>query len=902
MIACLGSTASADVINVPDDYPTIQQAIDAAVNGDEIIVARGTYVEDIDFLSKDIIVRSTEPTDPDVVAATVIDGDNDPQNPGTVVTLSAGTITGFTITGGYGNSGKNPGGAAGGVFATDSSTVTYNVIADNFAPGSGGGIYARDNAIVANNSILANQCTDRGGGAWLLWNVVFTNNIVANNQAIEQFAGGVFAAGDVRITNCLIDGNQANTNDEGGGVWLSGDSVLEGCMISNNSASAGSGVLAYDRSIVRNNIITGNSGGGQAVRLRDGSNENFVLFTGNIVADNIGTGVRASGHAVVHTNVIKGNLGGVGSVGGATVTGSALFANNTVLSNSGSVIGGVFCNNGATVVNNIVAFAVSGGGILKPANFVGLEDYNCVFGNVGGDFSNDNGADDTPGPHDILEDPRLAFLDHHLMPDSPCIDAGIGDLAFDILSSSDIDSQRRVQSCNVDIGADEFPGPFTAVLTVASSLPTGEVEVNLPDCNRDSEGFGQFNRFYTGSKLVTLTVLDTRGFDRWVINGADQPKGEPSVTVDMSDDTFAGAVYSVIQVPKNSPTIQDAINAATEGTVIIVDEGTYVEDIDFLGKSITVRSTDPMDWDVVAGTIIDGSKPATTTVTFNAGEIAGFTIRNGHRGVLAEGDAVVRRCIITQNGDSHGAGINARESSVVANNIITFNGSDQRAGGVEAGLFVTVTNNVIAFNSAQSLGGGIYVGSSTGTVLGNTVVANAAFESGGGIYVRDSAQEHPLIENNIIAFSTFGGGIDADFNAITDYNCVYGNTGGDYVGPQGPGPNDVNKDPLLDVDGIHLLPDSPCIDAGDPDFVPTEDETDIDGDPRVIGDRVDIGADESRRLGDLNGDGVVGAADLLILLASWGECPDLPETCPADLDGDGNVGAADLLILLANWG
>ncbi len=55
-------------------------------------------------------------------------------------------------------------------------------------------------------------------------------------------------------------------------------------------------------------------------------------------------------------------------------------------------------------------------------------------------------------------------------------------------------------------------------------------------------------------------------------------------------------------------------------------------------------------------------------------------------------------------------------------------------------------------------------------------------------------------------------------------------------------------------------------------------------------------------IGDIDGDGVVGVADLLILLGSWGPCPDLPETCPADLDLDGNVGVADLLILLGNWG
>ncbi len=53
--------------------------------------------------------------------------------------------------------------------------------------------------------------------------------------------------------------------------------------------------------------------------------------------------------------------------------------------------------------------------------------------------------------------------------------------------------------------------------------------------------------------------------------------------------------------------------------------------------------------------------------------------------------------------------------------------------------------------------------------------------------------------------------------------------------------------------------------------------------------------------GDLNGDGTVGAADLAILLGSWGPCGDCGD-CPADLDGDCTVGAADLAMLLGNWG
>ncbi|MEE8156175.1 MAG: hypothetical protein V3T53_14575 [Phycisphaerales bacterium] len=54
-------------------------------------------------------------------------------------------------------------------------------------------------------------------------------------------------------------------------------------------------------------------------------------------------------------------------------------------------------------------------------------------------------------------------------------------------------------------------------------------------------------------------------------------------------------------------------------------------------------------------------------------------------------------------------------------------------------------------------------------------------------------------------------------------------------------------------------------------------------------------------LGDLNGDEIVGAGDLLILLANWGRCADCDD-CNADIDGNCTVGASDLLILLSNWG
>ena len=70
-LAIISSVGFSKTIHVPDDYPAIQQAIDAAVQSDIIIVRQGTYVENIDFLGKAVIVISE--LGPEV---TVIDGEN----------------------------------------------------------------------------------------------------------------------------------------------------------------------------------------------------------------------------------------------------------------------------------------------------------------------------------------------------------------------------------------------------------------------------------------------------------------------------------------------------------------------------------------------------------------------------------------------------------------------------------------------------------------------------------------------------------------------------------------------------------------------------------------------------------------------------------------------------------
>src|SRR5262245_39030996 len=132
----------ATVIQVPADYPTIQDAIDASASGDTILVAPGTYVENIDFLGKAITVQSTSGA-----ALTTIDGSFG----GSVVTFESGeplqaVLDGFTIKNGWGRSLPGKGQVGGGIYCSGASpTIRNNVITTHHSFAHidrGGGLYA----------------------------------------------------------------------------------------------------------------------------------------------------------------------------------------------------------------------------------------------------------------------------------------------------------------------------------------------------------------------------------------------------------------------------------------------------------------------------------------------------------------------------------------------------------------------------------------------------------------------------------------------------------------------------------------------------------------------------------------------------------------------------------------
>jgi len=212
-------TVSATIINVPDDFLHIQEAIDNSADGDTVLLQPGIYVENLNFNGNNIVLGSLFLITGDVsfISSTIIDGNQS----GPVVSFengedSAAVITGFTLRHGYSRNG-------GGIYCLHSNPVINNNIINGNSAHSGGGIYCYNSRPTINNNTICDNVAVGyaavGGGIYISLNSfpIIINSIFWGNSATETGDEIFVYGGSPEITYYDIEGGwngEGNIDDD----------------------------------------------------------------------------------------------------------------------------------------------------------------------------------------------------------------------------------------------------------------------------------------------------------------------------------------------------------------------------------------------------------------------------------------------------------------------------------------------------------------------------------------------------------------------------------------------------------------------------------------------------------------------------------------------------------------
>ncbi len=728
-------------------------------------------------------------------------------------------------------------------------------------------------ATAATNILDAITAATEPGASVLVTNGTYPPIVWTNGPAQGSDFLSVRSVNGPRFT--VINGGHTNRC-----VYLGGSTTLSGFTLTNGVADYGGGAAS---STLTNCVLASNSatgmygyGGGAAY-----CTLNNCTLTGNLATGTYGTGGGASGGTLNNCTLSGNSANGGGGASYGTLN------NCTLIGNSGANSGG---GASACTLNNCISyFNTSTNGANYGSSTL---NYCCTT------------PQPTNGLGNISLDPRLAGASH-LSAGSPC--RGAGNAAY--ASGADIDGEAWASPPS--IGCDEYhPGAVTGPLSVGITASFTTVTIGFAVQfaalieGRTAASSWDFGDGFTPTNQPYASHAWTALGDYPVVLRAYNESQPGGISATVTVHVITPPVHYVAASSANpvapytswaaaAITIQDAVGAATvPGAMVLVTNGIYDTgggngNRVTVDKLLNLRSINGPQF-----TSIDGDQSVRCVYLADSATLSGFALTNGlgeyGGGVFCESQtAVVSNCVVSGNVasgyDSHyniveGSGGGAY-GGTLNNCTLTGNSATGTYGSGGGASACTLNNCTLSRNRAWvstygygGYGGGAYVCTLNNcTLTGNS--ATGAYGSGGG--AEGCTLNNCTLTSNS---ATYGGG---GAHSCTLNNCILFSNApdSDYGSPGSLAGDNWIGDPLF-VDwasgNLRMQSNSPCINAGNNSYVTCA--PDLDGNPRMVGGTVDIGAYEFQ-----------SPASMISYawLQQYGLLPATGSTDTADPDGDG---------------
>ena len=672
----------ASTLNVPEQYSSIQSAINASTYQDTVMVSPGFYQENISFSGKNIVVTSAYIIDQDslIIGSTIIDGNNN----GSVVVFddsetNEAVLQGFTIQSGDGN------------YADPDDNGTFYTY--------GGGIYCKGSSPVLRDLIVTNNTGNAGGGGGIFCyeaSPVIIGCLITNNTT-DDVGGGIYA----RYSSLAISSTKfiENEADLGAGCYLRNESVplfTSVDFISNIAANSGGGiVLKDDADAVMNNVTMVNNiaeglGGGLYINNADPSLD-YTLVSGNVSSAGGGVYIRNDCSPTFNHTTVAYNTSGFEG-------GGVYLRDDSFL----SVINSIFWGNGGSQIY----FRESGDEVSLNIS------YSLVESGQSGIDVNNNG-DLTWGQGMLQSDPYFCNGEagnFSLRENSPCISAADDGGLIGILGVGCGPINTGPIWYVGELGNDSSDGsvetPFLTIQRAVDACVNGDTIRLTPGNYIESVDFNSKDivlesRAY---ELVDASLISQTVISSGAIGGSCMELiGLDAANLEIRGITFSGGQSQIgggIYIESSTPKLTGIV---VENNTAEVGGGIYINQSDVELDYVTVKKNGS---NFGGGLYATGSTVKLISVSIDSNLAywgAGFYSENSSIDIgksnLRFNQAYIEGGAIYQNGNN----ITITESAITANTGLDFGGAVVCFNGVIDLDRCTIAGNTANYGSALSL-------------------------------------------------------------------------------------------------------------------------------------------------------------------------------------------------------